>query len=71
MAANDEVDEKKLSDLFDEGFDIFNAISSTSEATNSGKVQTEIKKAMRLLEDATNLVSLVDVFSSNETVDEV
>nr|CAD7579187.1 unnamed protein product [Timema californicum] len=26
---------------------------------------------MRLLEDATNLVSLVDVFSSNETVDEV
>nr|CAD7453264.1 unnamed protein product [Timema tahoe] len=71
MAANDEVDEKKLSDLFDEGFDIFNAISSTSEATNSGKVQAEIKKAMRLLEDATNLVSLVDVFSSNETVDEV
>nr|CAD7401634.1 unnamed protein product [Timema cristinae] len=71
MAANDQVDEKKLSDLFDEGFDLFNAISSTSEATNSGKVQTEIKKAMRLLEDATNLVSLVDVFSSNETVDEV
>nr|CAD7412238.1 unnamed protein product [Timema poppensis] len=71
MAANDQVDEKKLSDLFDEGFDLFNAISSTSEATNSGKVQTDIKKAMRLLEDATNLVSLVDVFSSNETVDEV
>lgn len=33
--------------------------------------QIQIKKAMRLFEDATRLVSIADIFSSNESIEEV
>ncbi|XP_034253784.1 immunoglobulin-binding protein 1 [Thrips palmi] len=69
MAAEDE--NRKLSDIFDEGLDLFNRVSKTDEATNSSNVQAEIKKCMHLLEDATRLVSLAGIFSSNESVEEV
>lgn len=69
MAAEDET--RKLSDIFDEGLDLFNRVSKTDEATNSSNIQAEIKKCMHLLEDATRLVSLAGLFSSNESVEEV
>lgn len=33
--------------------------------------QIQVKKAMRLFEDATKLVSIADIFSSNESIEEV
>lgn len=69
MAAEDET--RKLSDIFDEGLDLFNRVSKTDEATNSSNIQAEIKRSMHLFEDATRLVSLGGLFSSNESVEEV
>lgn len=37
MAAEDE--NRKLSDIFDEGLDLFNRVSKTNEATNSSNIQ--------------------------------
>lgn len=37
MAAEDE--SRKLSDIFDDGLDLFNTVSKTDEATNSSNIQ--------------------------------
>ncbi|XP_051160826.1 immunoglobulin-binding protein 1b [Leptopilina boulardi] len=73
MASNSEIIDSKesLSELFDKGFDLFNDINQTKEATNSPKVQLDVKHAMRIFEEATKLVSLVDMFSANENFDEI
>ncbi|KAJ1532325.1 hypothetical protein ONE63_000932 [Megalurothrips usitatus] len=69
MAAED--DSKKLSEIFDEALDVFNRVSKTDEATNSSNIQAEIKRCMHSLEDATRLVSISGLFSSNESIEEV
>lgn len=64
-------DSTTLSELFDNAFELFNAINKTEESTNSPKVQSDIKQAMKMFEDATRLVSIVDMFSANESFEEV
>ncbi|XP_021915918.1 immunoglobulin-binding protein 1 isoform X2 [Zootermopsis nevadensis] len=71
MASSEEPGEKKISQIFDEGMKIFEDVSKTSEATNSSTVQVKVKKAMRLFEEATELVSMAGIFSSNESIEEV
>ncbi|XP_003692882.1 immunoglobulin-binding protein 1b [Apis florea] len=60
-----------LSELFDKAFEQFNEINKTDKPTNSVKIQSDIRRTMNMLEDATKLVSLVDMFSQNESFDEV
>lgn len=60
-----------LSQLFDNAFELYNSINNTQEPTNSSKIQSDIRQTMRMFEDATKLVSLVDMFSDNETFEEV
>lgn len=67
----DEKDPTTLSQLFDNAFELFNSINNTQEPTNSTKVQSDIRQTMRMFEDATKLVSIVDMFSDNETFEEV
>ncbi|XP_020287631.1 immunoglobulin-binding protein 1b [Pseudomyrmex gracilis] len=62
---------ESLSELFDKAFELFNNINNTQEPTNSTKIQADIRRVMRMFEDATRLVSVVDMFSDNETFDEV
>ncbi|KAH0951499.1 hypothetical protein HN011_002975 [Eciton burchellii] len=69
--SKDRNDSATLSELFDNAFELFNAINNTQEPTNSMKVQLDIKQTMRMLEDATRLVSAVDMFSNNENFEEV
>ncbi|XP_076281388.1 immunoglobulin binding protein Tap42 isoform X1 [Lasioglossum baleicum] len=64
-------DAATLSEMFDKAFDLFNEINKTDLPTNSTKVQSDIKRAMHMLEDATRLVSVVDMFSENESFEEV
>ncbi|XP_034951678.1 LOW QUALITY PROTEIN: immunoglobulin-binding protein 1 [Chelonus insularis] len=73
MASSNENDDmtESLSDLYDKAFKLYNDIMNTDEPTNSLKVQVDIKKCMSMLENATKLVSLADMFSSNEEFDEV
>ncbi|XP_053980902.1 immunoglobulin-binding protein 1 [Hylaeus volcanicus] len=68
---NDAKDSSTLSELFDKAFELFNEINKTEEPTNSAKVQSDIRRAMTMLEDATRLVSMVDMFSHNESFEEV
>ncbi|XP_018315511.1 immunoglobulin-binding protein 1 [Mycetomoellerius zeteki] len=67
----DKNDPTTLSKLFDNAFEMFNNINATVEPTNSPKVQLDIKRTMHMFEDATRLVSIVDMFSDNETFEEV
>ncbi|KAG5339003.1 IGB1B protein, partial [Acromyrmex charruanus] len=67
----DKNDPATLSQLFDNAFEMFNNINATVEPTNSPKVQLDIKRTMHMFEDATRLVSIVDMFSDNETFEEI
>lgn len=70
-ATGERGDLQTLSDQFDNAFKLFNDINKTTEPTNSPQVQSDIRKIMHMLEDATRLVSIVDMFSINETFEEV
>ncbi|KAK0075229.1 hypothetical protein PV325_007183 [Microctonus aethiopoides] len=70
--SNDYGNETNISDLFDNAFELFkNILKQTDESTNSLKVQLNVKKCMSMLEDATKLVSMADMFSANEDFDEI
>ncbi|KAK2582358.1 hypothetical protein KPH14_004692 [Odynerus spinipes] len=64
-------DTSSLSELFENAFKLFNNINKAEQPTNSPKVQSDVRKAMNMLEDLTRLVSVVDMFSENETIDEI
>ncbi|KZC07447.1 PREDICTED: immunoglobulin-binding protein 1 [Dufourea novaeangliae] len=68
---SDVADVATLSELFDKAFNLFNELNKTDEPTNSSKIQSDVKRAMNMFEDATRLVSVVDMFSKNESFDEV
>uniref|UniRef100_A0A6V7IQZ5 TAP42-like family protein n=1 Tax=Bracon brevicornis TaxID=1563983 RepID=A0A6V7IQZ5_9HYME len=60
-----------LSNLFDSALELFNSLDKNQEPTNSLDVQIQVKKCMKMLEDATKLVSMADMFSNNEEFDEI
>ncbi|CAH2049892.1 unnamed protein product, partial [Iphiclides podalirius] len=62
---------ESLKDLFDDAMKLFNNIENGKEATNSDPVQMSIRSAISKLEKATNLVSLTEMFSKNESFDEL
>ncbi|XP_043787084.1 immunoglobulin-binding protein 1 [Apis laboriosa] len=68
---SDDKDVTSLSELFDKAFEQFNNINKTDKPTNSVKIQSDIRRTMNMLEDATKLVSIIDMFSQNESFDEV
>ncbi|KOC70786.1 Immunoglobulin-binding protein 1 [Habropoda laboriosa] len=68
---NETKDAATLSELFDKAFELFNNINKTDEPTNSPKIQSDVKRTMNMLQEATKLVSIVDMFSSNESFEEV
>ncbi|KAI5749696.1 hypothetical protein M8J76_009397 [Diaphorina citri] len=63
--------EKTLSSLFDEALLEYEKICNCDLPTNSSEIQYKIKKCMTMLEDCTRMVSMVNIFSSNEHVDEI
>ncbi|XP_044739533.1 immunoglobulin-binding protein 1 [Chrysoperla carnea] len=63
--------ENTISDLFDQAFDLYNAINNTTEATNSDQVQLDVRKAIKMLENCTKLVSAASIFSTNESFEEL
>lgn len=71
MAAVEQDDSQSLHSIFHEGLDLYNKVSTSQEATNSLDVQRDVKKAIGLLEQATRQVSLADIFSKNEEIDEL
>ena len=67
----DDVSVETLSNMFKKGLDINDELENTGLSSNSDEFQHKVRKGILLLEDATRLVSLLDLFSRNETVSEV
>ncbi|XP_014235766.1 immunoglobulin-binding protein 1b [Trichogramma pretiosum] len=64
-------DDTKLSDMFDKSFKLYNELNKSNEPTNSQEVQYNIKTLMKNFEDVTKLVSLADMYSGNESFEEI
>uniref|UniRef100_A0A1B6DT47 Immunoglobulin-binding protein 1 n=1 Tax=Clastoptera arizonana TaxID=38151 RepID=A0A1B6DT47_9HEMI len=64
-------EEKKLSDLYDEAYSLYEEIQQTDQPTNSGIIQHKIQTAIKFLEGVTQRVSIANIFSTNENVEEV
>lgn len=60
-----------LDTIFHEGLELYNKVTNSQEPTNSPEIQRDLRKAIQLFEQATRLVSLADVFSSNEELEEL
>merc|ERR1719150_726774 len=64
-------DASTLSSTFDHAFRLHADIMASAEDFRSERIQSKVRKCVLMLEDATRLVSLADVFSRNENVREV
>ena len=63
--------EESLSQLFEKGLDLHSEVLDSTEDTNSQTLQDKVRKGVLMLEDATRLVSLLDIFSTNENYSEL
>ena len=63
--------EVSLSSLFDQALEIHQDIFDSHEDTSSEPFQNKVKKGILMLEDATRLVSVLDIFSRNENYSEL
>lgn len=64
-------DQNTLSQLFDSGLRIQGELEDSKEDTSSSEVQDKVRKGILMLEDATRLVSVLDLFSRNENFQEI
>lgn len=71
MASKDDVSTETLSEMFKKGISINDDLEKATSSPNSDDYQHKVRKGIMILEDATRLVSLLDLFSRNETVSEV
>jgi len=62
----EEPKDKALDEVFDSALALHHEITEGTEDTASKALQDKVKKAILMLEDATRLVSLLDIFSRNE-----
>ncbi|XP_052866640.1 immunoglobulin-binding protein 1 [Anopheles cruzii] len=63
--------DRKLSEIFAEGYKFIRDSAAGNVSGAISETQLEVKKTMRIFEDATRLVSLVGMFSSNESLEEI
>lgn len=62
---------QKLSEVFNEAWDLHERLDSSEFSTGSGEYQTQLTKCIQLLERATLMVNDLSLFSQNETVEEI
>jgi len=63
---NEEKDET-LSQLFDKALHLHSEVSESTVNSSDQEYQDKVKKGILMLEDATRLVSILDIFSRNES----
>lgn len=63
--------DRKLKEIFDEGYQMMNDPRDDNTPRATTEFQVKMKKCIGLFEDATRLVSLVGMFSSNESFEEI
>lgn len=64
-------DDRKLYAIFDQAFDMYYSFEKCNDPTNSPEFQANIKKCIGFFEECTNLVNIANLFSSNETFNEI
>ena len=62
-----ESENETLSALFSKGLSIHDSVCADEGDTNSATFQEKVRKGIMILEDATRLVSILDLFSRNDT----
>uniref|UniRef100_A0A0K8TNB6 Putative immunoglobulin-binding protein 1 n=1 Tax=Tabanus bromius TaxID=304241 RepID=A0A0K8TNB6_TABBR len=72
MAEGEEAEANRtLRSIFKEGYDLYNELEASTDPTNSREYQGHVQKCIKLFEDSTRLVNIVQMFSSNELMDEI
>jgi len=69
--AKEAVSEETLGSMFLRGLELHDKVRDSGDDPRSDAFQNEVRKAILLLEDATRMVSVLDLFSRNEDVSEV
>ncbi|KAK2816717.1 hypothetical protein Q7C36_022988 [Tachysurus vachellii] len=69
--ADAEAPTPKLADLLDSGWKLYEELEKSSEPTNSESVQIKVKRGIKQLEEATRMLSQLELFSPNEELDEI
>ncbi|XP_038058463.1 immunoglobulin-binding protein 1-like [Patiria miniata] len=69
--ADDVSDAPKLSEIFEDSWRIQQELEISDEPTNSKSYQDALHKAIKMLEQATVMVSQLNLFSSNEELEEL
>ncbi|XP_014209001.1 immunoglobulin-binding protein 1 [Copidosoma floridanum] len=64
-------DVESLSDMFDFGFKMYDSIDKIEKSINTPEVQSTYRRIIAIFENATQLVSLANIFSDNECFEEV
>ncbi|ALC39962.1 Tap42 [Drosophila busckii] len=64
-------EERKLSDIFLSGWNLYDELEVSELPFNGGEFQNKVKTAMGHFEQATTIVNQVGMFSPNELIDEV
>lgn len=63
--------ELKLYELFDSAYKLFEDFDKRDDPSNSPEFQEDVRKCIKMLEDSTRLVSVVGMFSQNESYEEI
>ncbi|XP_056395288.1 immunoglobulin-binding protein 1 [Hyla sarda] len=71
MAAESESELPKLSELLEKGWQILEEVEVGSQPAGAKEVQDKVKRGLGMLEEATRMVSQLQLFSSNEDLDEI
>merc|ERR1712126_411096 len=66
-----DLESESVSSLFDKGLSFYHELCSTLEPSNNTSYQVKVRTSIEMLEEATRLVSSLDLISTNETVEEV
>lgn len=71
VSPNLETEPLKLSELLDRGWKLYDEVDTTNEPTAATHIQEKVRGGIRQLEQASEMVSQLDLFSRNEELEEI
>ncbi|XP_029391493.1 immunoglobulin-binding protein 1b isoform X2 [Mus pahari] len=67
----EEMQKPKLRELLETGIELLEEVEAATQPTGSKPIQEKVRKALKLLEKASDMLSQLDLFSSNEDWEEI
>lgn len=71
MAESSNSEDKKLKEIFLDGWDLYEELEKTSLPFSSDEYQNKVKRSIGSFEESTKVVNQIGMFSPNELIDEV